>query len=171
MTTWESGKPVNSLPACKSLFSPRCQNHQLLDGALPSSFWNNLSRALGSPAKQAVGRWLYGPPLPISSQSPLSSHKAGLLRCQMGDTNSPVPPPRALLSIHPSHSLLLEHTSSCLLLPNLQGSHGRCGPQPSLKEKPIGPTLKKCRANWEEVGPKSKCQSVIQRLDHSLDSS
>lgn len=48
MTAWESGKRASSLPAHKSLFSPRCQNHQLLDAALPPSFWNNLSRALGS---------------------------------------------------------------------------------------------------------------------------
>lgn len=166
MTAWESGKRANSLPVCKSLFSPRCQNHQLLDGSLLPSFWNNLSRALGSPAKQAVGRWLCGPPLPISSQSPLSSHKAGLLKCQMGDTNSP-----ALLSIHRSHSLLLEHISSRLLLSNLRVSHGRCEPQSNLKEKPVGLTLKKCGANWEEMVPKSKCQCVTQRRDCSLDSS
>lgn len=170
MTAWESGKPVNSLPACKSLFSPRCQNHQLLDGALPSSFWNNLSRALGSPAKQAVGRWLCGPPLPISSQSPLSSHKAGLLRCQMGDTNSPVAPP--VLSEHLSVSQSSSRTHILLFtIAQSAGQSRQMWASTEFEGKARRSHSEKTQSQLEEVGPKSKCQSVIQRLDHSLDSS
>lgn len=65
MIAWESGRRSNSLPARKSLFSPRGQNHQLLDGALPPSFWDNPSRALGSQANQAARKWLCGSPLPL----------------------------------------------------------------------------------------------------------
>ena len=92
-----------------------------------------------------------------SSISPLGSH-CPLLRGLTGDTNSPVArAPSPLLSI-PVSLPSLEHTSS------------HCWPQLSLWGKPVGPTLKNLRADWEASRQKAKEQVAVCHPETGLQS-
>lgn len=64
----------------------------------------------------------------------------------------PYSPPSALMScLFPFSLPFLELTSSHLLT-DLQDSQSRCKPQPSLREKPVVPTLRKLGTHWQGVG-------------------
>lgn len=64
----------------------------------------------------------------------------------------PPPPPSALMSCLLPFSLPFLELTSSHLLTDLQDSQSSCKPQPSLREKPVGPTLRKLGTHWQGVG-------------------
>lgn len=112
-----------------------------------------LCGALGKPSSgKRLGN---GSPLPLLLAPAVLSQSRELLGCWMCGSSSPVvchTPPSALMSCLLPFSLPFLELTSSHLLTDLQDSQSRCKPQPSLREKPVVPTLRKLGTHWQGVG-------------------